>query len=569
MTAPAAPHGAGATGAGRFDAVPLRWRLVGAAMVLVTLALAGTGLVSTTALRGYLLDRVDGQLRVSASEILNRTPGRGGAGMFGGASLAQAPGRAAYLQVSDAAGAVVDARILAPAGTQQAPPLLPALGPERVASRDGNPFTVRADGAGYRWRVLVASLPQSAGSITVGLSLDDIDSTVARLRRITMVIGVTALVLLGALGYLLVRRSLRPLETVEATARAIAAGDLARRVPDMDDRTEIGRLGAAVNTMLGQIETAFRAREASEASARAAADRMRRFVADASHELRTPLTSIRGFAELYRQGAIGDEDTPRIMGRIESEAARMGSLVEDLLLLARLDQQRPLERAPVDLLRLASDAVQDAAAVSPQRSTHLEATTSCAVVLGDEGRLRQVLGNLVGNALRHTPPGTSVAVRVSTEAGSAVVEVADDGPGISAADQERIFERFYRADPSRGREAGGAGLGLAIVAALVTAHGGTVDVHSEPGRGARFAVRLPLLDPSTSGAVPAAQPASAVLPAWASPAEPGTPPASPTGPGPSSASPTGPGPSSGPTAEPSEPGATSAGSPTLAPPQQP
>ena len=247
----------------------------------------------------------------------------------------------------------------------------------------------------------------------------------------------------------------------------------------------MGRLAAALNEMLAQIETAFAQRQASEAEARAAADRMRRFVADASHELRTPLTSIRGFAELHRMGAVPDRAAEdRVMSRIESEAKRMGLLVEDLLLLARLDQQRPLDRKPVDLSLLAADAVHDARTVAPGHHIRLELPEAgpAPVVLGDEARLRQVLANLVGNAYSHTPPGTSVTVRVTATCGCAVLEVADDGPGMGAEDAARVFERFYRTDRSRTRASGGTGLGLSIVASLVAAHGGTVSVRYVAGR---------------------------------------------------------------------------------------
>jgi two-component system OmpR family sensor kinase len=248
--------------------------------------------------------------------------------------------------------------------------------------------------------------------------------------------------------------------------------------------------------MLAQIEDAFAHERSSEQQARASEQRMRRFVADASHELRTPLTSIRGFAELYRMGGAGSaEDVERMMRRVEDEAARMGLLVEDLLLLARLDQQRPLEHAPVDLLPIARDAVHDAALLAPDRDIDLEVSTDVPpVVTGDEARLRQVVHNLVSNALTHTPAGTPVTVRVSTDpgAGTAVLEVSDQGPGIPPADAERVFERFYRADVSRSRQAGGNGLGLSIVAGLVQAHGGTVSVHSHNGSGATFLAFLPL-----------------------------------------------------------------------------
>ncbi|MCW2617547.1 MAG: Sensor protein, partial [Modestobacter sp.] len=312
---------------------------------------------------------------------------------------------------------------------------------------------------------------------------------------------------------LLVRNSLRPLQEVEHTAQAIAAGDLSRRVPVGDERTEVGRLSAALNGMLGRIESSFRAQQASEEQARASEGRMRRFVADASHELRTPLTSIRGFAELHRQGAVhGPEDTGRIMQRIEAEATRMGLLVEDLLQLARLDQQRPLTLGPVDLAELAGDAVHDARAVQPERPLSLlldPSLTDVPVVQGDEARLRQVIGNLVTNALTHTPVDARVTVRLAEDAadpGIVVVAVSDEGPGLAPADAHRVFERFYRADASRTRAAGGTGLGLSIVASLVAAHGGRVELTTAQGKGATFAVRLPRSGPAAPPTEPAPAP---------------------------------------------------------------
>jgi two-component system, OmpR family, sensor kinase len=361
----------------------------------------------------------------------------------------------------------------------------------------------------------------------------------------------TALVLaLAIVGIAIVRTSLRPLTEIEHTAQAIAAGDLSRRVPEHDPRTEVGRLGRALNTMLTQIESAFHARERSEASARRSEERMRQFVADASHELRTPLTAIRGYAEYYRQrggldngspaagelehdssrqpalnraaadtaadgspgsddpgltdlasaGHLTGPDMDRIMERVEQESSRMGGLVEDMLMLARLDEQRPIERRPVDLLTLAADAVQDARIVAPSRAIDLTVGTGTAfLVLGDEGRLRQVISNLMSNALTHTPDGSPISVRIHAgqQAGnppvpSAVLEVTDHGPGLTPEQASRVFERFYRADQARGRRTGGSGLGLAIVAALVAAHHGTVSVDSAPGRGATFRITLPL-----------------------------------------------------------------------------
>jgi two-component system, OmpR family, sensor kinase len=347
-----------------------------------------------------------------------------------------------------------------------------------------------------------------------GVDLDRDDRLLARLVATQVVVGLVILVLLGSAAYVLVRNSLRPLTEVERTARAIAAGDLSQRVPAGDERTEVGRLSLALNGMLARIERSFRAQQASEEQARASETRMRRFVADASHELRTPLTSIRGFAELYRQGAAGSpEETARLMQRIESEGSRMGVLVEDLLQLARLDQQRPLTITPVDLAEVAGDAVHDARAVQPDRPINLhldESLSEVPVVLGDEARLRQVVGNLVTNALVHTPRTAPVTVRISDEpaagdasadgddGGVVVLQVADQGPGMAPEDAARVFERFYRADPSRARTAGGTGLGLAIVSALVAAHGGTVHLDTAPGRGAAFTVRLPRSGPGST-----------------------------------------------------------------------
>jgi len=268
------------------------------------------------------------------------------------------------------------------------------------------------------------------------------------------------------------------------TAGAIAAGDLTRRVKPAESRTEIGRLGLALNSMLAQIEAAFEERRASE-------DRLRRFVADASHELRTPLTSIRGYSELFRRGAgARPEDLAKSMRRIEAEASRMGVLVDDLLLLARLDQGRPLEREPVDVAKVATDAVDGARAIDPSRPIDLQ-VNGVASVIGDEGRLRQVIDNLLDNARVHTPPGTPVGVRVSSQADEVLLSVTDNGPGLPPEAADRVFERFYRGDPARSRETGGAGLGLSIVSAIVEAHGGTVTVSSPDGTGATFEVRLP------------------------------------------------------------------------------
>jgi two-component system OmpR family sensor kinase len=298
-------------------------------------------------------------------------------------------------------------------------------------------------------------------------------------------IGLAVVAATAILALLIIRVSLRPLERMGRVAADIAAGDLSRRVDPATPRSEIGRLGLALNGMLSQIEKAFEERTESNR-------RLRRFVADASHELRTPLTSIRGYSEMLRRGAAkSPTDSELARRRIEEEAIRMTGLVDDMLVLARLDQGRQLEQQPVDLQAIAQDAVADARVVAPQREISLMAAAP-VIVNGDDTRLRQVLGNLVRNAIVHTPLHTSIEVAVSTEDGIGRVTVADHGPGLTSDDLSHIFEPFYRADPSRSRDSGGAGLGLSIVSAVVSAHGGHVKVSQTVGGGATFEVDLPL-----------------------------------------------------------------------------
>jgi two-component system, OmpR family, sensor kinase len=487
-----------AAGRRLLERTPLQVKLIVAVLALVTVALVLIGTASAAALEGYLVGRLDDQLALVADRYQHEDDGFGPGP--GGGRRGPGPPSPYLVQRRDANGGF---RTLPnnSLDSEESSPRLPSDA-AWFTGHAGKATTVPATSGDGRWRVVVEPAGDGA-NVIVAASLDGIDSTTRQLRTIDLVVSLVVLVLLAGAGAAIVRASLRPLVGIEQTARAIAAGDLTRRVPDRDPRTEVGRLGRALNTMLAQIESAFSARAASEASARRSEDRMRRFVADASHELRTPLTTIRGFAELYRQGAARDPaELDRLMRRIEDQAARMGVLVEDLLLLARLDQQRPLERSPVDLLALAADAVADASAVAPERRIELVLGSGDAqpghalVVLGDSQRLRQVLANLVDNALRHTPAGTPVEVRVGEAAldgrPGAAVEVVDHGPGLTPEQTERVFERFYRADPARSGGDGGTGLGLSIVAALAAVHGGTVQVDSVPGRGARFRVVLPL-----------------------------------------------------------------------------
>jgi signal transduction histidine kinase len=492
LVTPSAPR------ARRGSRVPLRITLVALLVALVAVGLLATGFAATSLLKEYLLGQRDSELR-SAVHATERDPRVLDACVA--AQYQDVPGNYFYGCLPPGGDEAV--ALQGPADVDDLPKL--AIADEHDWDR---PSTVSSADGRTDWRVMTGDLP-GGYTLIVATDLERDQKAIRKLVSTEAIVGLIVLTVLGAAGYILVRNSLRPLSEVEATARAIAEGDLSRRVPEGDERTEVGRLSTSINGMLSRIETAFRAQQASEEQARGSETRMRRFVADASHELRTPLTSIRGFAELYRQGAVrSDEDVRRLMERIEAEGARMGLLVEDLLLLARLDQQRPLTFAPVDLAGIAGDAVHDAKAVAPDRPIvlHLdESLTDVPVVRGDEGRLRQVVGNLVTNALSHTPAGTRVTVTVAEapdDAGVLLLRVADEGPGMDPADAERAFERFYRADASRTRAAGGTGLGLAIVSSLVAAHGGSVGLDTAPGQGAVVTVRLPRSGPPEPPPVP-------------------------------------------------------------------
>ncbi|MGX7670115.1 ATP-binding protein [Plantactinospora sp. DSM 117369] len=509
---------------GRLRATPLRVKLVAAVLVLVAAALVVISVMTAFFLRSYLVGRIDDELASFARDANAQEVQR----LYDDVAAGRGALPTDYLIVrADREVGIFNPLYDRTLNENNLPALNDATWYERHAG--GDFFTVSSIDHRFRWRMMVVQWP-SGTYLAVGQHLTDVDLAVKELIWIDVLVGGSVLITLAAAGAAIVRTSLKPLVEIERTTAAIAGGDLSRRVPDpepgeIEAKTELGRLSRALNTMLSQIEVAFTARAASESAARAAEanarsaataarnaaiaaqasesralrseERMRQFIADASHELRTPLTTIRGFAELYRQGAAGSpEDTARLIRRIEDEAARMGLLVEDLLLLARLDRERPLTLAPVELPVLASDAVQAAKVVAPDRSITLEIEPGAGslVVLGDDARLRQVLGNLMTNALTHTPPEAAVTLRLRAEREDAVIEVADTGPGLSAEQAERVFERFYRADAARTRQAGGGvstGLGLAIVAALVAGHNGSVEVVDTPGGGATFRVRLP------------------------------------------------------------------------------
>jgi two-component system OmpR family sensor kinase len=454
---------------------------------LVAVGLVVSNVMTYRALRSFLYDRVDQQLVDSVDPLTSQLTGgrRGGPGSNrGGPAPASVPVGTWAAHITPG-GAVTEA-VVGYFGEDPSTASKPKYSDDDLHS--SHPITVGGtDGDRFR---LLASTETDGDVVLVAIPLDEVDQTLRKLVGIELLATLGVLVAVGLLARFLVRRGLRPLEDIGATAGAIAAGDLSRRVEPAEDRTEVGRLGLALNSMLGQIESAFSAQQESES-------RLRRFIADASHELRTPLTSIRGYAELFRRGAAErPEDLAKAMRRIEQESARMGVLVDDLLLLARLDQGRPLEHDPVDLTRVAADAVDDARAVDPDRPISLEAPAS-ATVRGDDLRLRQVVGNLLANARQHTPPRTPVQVTVAAENGSAVLEVADRGPGLTPEQASRVFERFYRAEESRTRSHGGTGLGLAIVAAITEAHGGKAAVDSAPGQGARFRIELPLAPPTS------------------------------------------------------------------------
>jgi two-component system OmpR family sensor kinase len=459
----------------------LRARLLTGVLALAAVGMVVLAFVVYSQLSHYLIQRVDADLD-RATDTLVAEAGRGLGRVPRGGPNGFAQNRT-FTQIVDSTGASLLEYPATSGGAPLPPPDLSTMPPA------GDPgtqhlFTANAVSTSLRYRV--ESTDAVNGRVILASPLNDVDATLSRLVKVEIVATLAVLGALGGLVIVVVRRGLRPLDDVVDAAGGVAAGDLSHRVPVAHPNTEVGRLGVAFNTMVDRIQDSFAERDASE-------EQLRRFLADASHELRTPLTSIRGYAELFRRGAAEDpEQLALAMRRIEDEAARMGVLVDDLLLLARLDQGRPLEHRPVDLVALVNDAVSDARAVEPDRPISVSLDTKGPVVVpGDDARLHQVVANLLTNARVHTPSETPVAVHVGMNDDTAVIEVADRGPGMTAAEVAHVFEPFYRADASRSRRQGGAGLGLAIVAAVVSAHGGHVDVKSAPGAGATFRVRLP------------------------------------------------------------------------------
>ncbi|GAA0267969.1 HAMP domain-containing sensor histidine kinase [Actinomadura nitritigenes] len=479
--------------------LPLWVRLAAAILLLVTVTLTAIGAAGVTVLHGQLLDRIDSQLSSLAKAYPQVPEGPQEEAPAPNTYTAPAVGQYGVYRIQrhDADGKRVKS-------THPGPE--PRGGPEIpedaawLGRHAGHPVTVASSAGEGGWRVLVQPLAGTSGWVAIATALGELDATISKLVTIDLAVGVLGLVLLAVASVMIVRTSLRPLAKIERTAAAIAAGNLSQRVPEHPPRTELGRLGRALNGMLAQIEGAFQARAQSESTARQSEERMRRFVADAGHDLRTPLSVIISWAEYAHRGPPQDHaGLERILSTIGSEATRMSTLVEDLLLLARLDQQRPLERRPVDVLALAVDTVRDARLLAPDRDIHLTADDRADyIVTGDELRLRQALSNLTSNALAHTPPGTPISVELSQgrldDTAALVLDVADQGPGLTPEQAERVFERFYRTDTSRTRRTGGSGLGLAIVASLAAAHKGTASVHTSPGAGATFRITLPLAD---------------------------------------------------------------------------
>jgi two-component system, OmpR family, sensor kinase len=470
----------------------LRTRLVLGVLLLALVGLVVADVATYASLRSFLIHRTDKTLAASHRGIENELRNSSDDGGQGLGTIAAALPGGLFVETRTLSGQVIDSVQLRPfrdRSQPMSPPKLPKSLALHSAKNDPDRlsyFTVPAVEGGSHYRVRASVDPGSSFVLIVATPLGDVFGTLHRLLWIELLATVAVLAGIAVVGLWLVRRSLRPLDQMGATAAAIAGGDLARRVDYSDERTEVGQLGLALNAMLGQIESAFKAREASEL-------RLRRFIADASHELRTPLAAVRAYADLFKRGADRrPEDLKRAMEGIGRESARMSLLVDDLLLLARLDEGRPLERERVHLSDVVCEAVETARAMEPERD--IDVDTQPIDVLGDRQRLRQVVDNLLNNTRAHTPPEASVHVSLARQNGNAVVRVADEGPGLTDDQRERVFERFYRADPSRARTLGGAGLGLAIVSAVTKAHGGEVSVESDPGGGSIFEISLPVYD---------------------------------------------------------------------------
>jgi two-component system OmpR family sensor kinase len=473
----------------------LRNRLTVGVLVLSAIGFIGAGFVAQNSLRMYLIGQVDDQLLSVIGGTTNRV---NEAGIVNDEDAN--PKHPEDNEVARSATplnrvpSTISVTVLDPFGNliggiggdlnaNKITDFVTGLLPSQIAAFGHKPFTIQAPGADFR--VVTEVLPSSLGSVVVAQSLSDFDKTTRRVGTIFLFIGVIVLLFIGIAARQVIKIGLHPLESVEETAQKIAAGDLSARLENFAPDTEVGRLSKSLNTMLGRIEESFAVRTQSE-------EKLRRFVADASHELRTPLTAIRGFAELHRQGAVPEgEKTKELIGRIEKESIRMGALVEDLLLLARLDQSRQLAFKVVNISTIIEDAVASASVAGPLHPISLNLPTEI-YVHGSEDRIHQVFANLLANARVHTPDGTQISITAHEDSDGVYVTVSDNGPGLSEEDQKKIFERFFRVDPSRQRNgAEGSGLGLSIVDAVMQAHGGKVGVVSKQGEGTAFTLFFP------------------------------------------------------------------------------
>ena len=476
----------------------LRNRLILATLGLAAIAIAASDFAASNSLRTFLINQADSQLNevVQTSMLRLDRAGIDSANQDGdGDENGFRPLRPLGAVPTTTAVTLLDisGNVIGQIGGEFANSIdlneFKKLTPEKVDSLNELPFTISGDDGETDIRAIARSLPSGEGTVVISVALDSVDKTVAGLRGIFILISFIVLISIAIVARSLIKLTLKPLNQIEKTAAAIAEGDLSARLPEVNSRTEVGRLTGSLNTMLSRIEESFTIRTESE-------NKLRRFVADASHELRTPLTAIRGFAELHRQGAVvGEEKTKELVSRIEKESIRMSSLVEDLLLLARLDQSRELTFDPVDINHLVKEAVASAQAAGPGYEITVSSTNDEVFVLGDSMRIHQAIANLLANARTHTPVGTKIAVNISQGDLETKISISDNGPGLSEEDQKRVFERFFRADPSRVRVGGeGSGLGLAIVDAVMKAHGGRVEVNSKIGAGATFTIVFPQKD---------------------------------------------------------------------------
>ena len=477
----------------------LRNRLVIGVVALGAIAIAASDLAAQTAFRTFLIAQVDSQLDSVAGGSILRLDRAGIYTQHQDDSKNEKneplfkPFEPLRDVPSETTVTLLDGNgvVMGTIGGSQSPSqiqtLLTGITPQEVAARGSKPFTLDSKSSSPDYRVLARLLPSGTGSVITSVSLSGVEKAMNQLRFLFLAVGFLVLILLTFISRRVIGVSLKPLTEVEKTAEAFARGDFTARLPEATGDTEVAHLTSALNQMLGRIEESFAARVASE-------DKLRRFVADASHELRTPLTAIRGFAELHRQGAIkGEEKTAELVRRIEQESIRMSSLVEDLLFLARLDQSREMAKDPVDLKTVIKECVASAEAAGPDHPITVDLPEDDVFILGDSHRIHQVIANLLANARTHTPSGTPVRVTLKQDDSGTTIDVSDSGPGLSEADQAKIFERFYRADPSRVRNGGeGSGLGLSIVDAVMQAHGGRVSVRSKLGEGATFTLFFPM-----------------------------------------------------------------------------